>query len=1446
MNPDELRAAVVLTGTRLDLAIASLNDPGLHRDLGPHLVLTGATRVETAEGVTVEGTAEGGPFAGLSVTAVFAEQGALVTGRTPDGTDWMLREGFPALADGLLGTLRFRTPVLARTPAGGFDFSGDLVITVELAPLDLLVPGVPHTVQGRIVILHEIPDTDLVITPVPQVTLYGPEGATLELGPISLGGVRYEFFGDPVLDRDLADLAVDGRLVVTGAVTFTSFGAPREVLISAEIRGWGDPVLLTTDLRSAGRSAFADVVSFLHPSGLDVPGDFEITAPVVPTELTLLLDPAGPDLLTLATLTLETDETWDAGALSLQAVDVTFQVATPLSDPQVSVLIDGLVGIGAHGVLELSAEFGDGVSFGGGLREGDPPLEIGEVYRDFTGLDDAGHLPYLAVEEFRFGLALPPDEAPLSASGQLELEGTWTVLPGVELHAVEFALEVEGERADFTAVADLWLFALGLRLSASYDGTAGWVFEGVSHPGQEVPVGELIASLADRFGAMPPPAPIQALTVHDLETSFATGDGRFTFAAGMLLPVDTTEVDLTVDIDTGGADGPVYGGRITVGEPALVFDVHFAQGPDTTRYAASYARTGTPPPVREIVGALVPSAAEYVPDGLVIDVRDAVLASDGAGHVLVVDLKAVLDLSGLPVVGPALTGDGIVGFDPLRVIAAGAALAGTDLAALNPLLPESVAPLPEHDLPEGFTFAGLLRLGPLDQPMALPVAAPPASDGTPARPSDDVAWHPVQRSFGPVHVDRVGLSYLHAPGDPARLAVLVDGAISVGGLTLSCSGLSAAISLADPTVFPDFDLAGLGLSYAQGPISISGAFREGTVSYRGHDLRAYSGSAALSTGTFSIGALGSYVQLDEGPSLFVHAFLDHPIGGPAFFFVRGLAAGFGYNRRFVAPPVDRIADFPLVAEAIGTRAPENPAAELQRMEDDLPPSPGDFFLAFGVHFTSFEMIDSFLLVTAGFGHRFELDVLGVSTLILPAPEAGRQVTPVAEIRLALRAVFAPEDGFFVLQAQLTPDSYLFSRACRLTGGFAFATWFGDAHHGDFVLTVGGYHPHFDPPGHYPAVPRLGFSWQVNDQLSLQGSAYYAMTPAALMAGAALSATWEDGSLRAWFDASIDFLIAWQPYHYEASFHLSVGASYTYWLFGTQTLTMHVGTDVSLWGPEFGGTATIDLGVISFTIAFGESSGASPDPVPWDRFRAAQLPEAGKIVTIAVRGGVVRPGSGDDLGVLDPAGFRIGTDAVVPSTRGLAGPAEPRSFPPPGSDVLSDASGSPVSETVELPGTGTRFGVAPVGLAPDDFASVHHVSLTRAGADATSLFRFEPAGKNLPAALWGTRLTPSLTDPALIENALTGYTITPVPPHSGRSVTVLLADLTAPAALFTERNVPAWHPLPVFRSVPGAVADPRSGAATRATIAGKLLPDADLDLAGFNSADLLAAPEVARA
>ena len=761
-----------------------------------------------------------------------------------------------------------------------------------------------------------------------------------------------------------------------------------------------------------------------------------------------------------------------------------------------------------------------------------------------------------------------------------------------------------------------------------------------------------------------------------------------------------------------------------------------------------------------------------------------------------------------------------------------------ETTAINGLLP--VAKLPAAGLAAGFLMDGVLKLGTLEKPLALPVNAPPSPPAKDVQTADNTLWYKVQRSFGPIQVDRIGLAYLHPPGQHAQLAVLVDASLGLAGLTLTLSGLRAGVDLSDPAALPTFGLAGLDLAYESGPVSITGSFLRGTILYDGVSYPAYGGTASLRAGELVIGAIGSYLELPQGPSLFVYAFLDYPIGGPAFFFVRGVAAGFGYNRKLVPPALDKLADFPLIADLAGAGPPPGSgiAGELQRLAPALPPAPGDYFLAAGVHFTSFGMVDTVLLVVAGFGHRFEVNLLGLSTLVLPAADATATaeapVTPIAELQLAVRATLVPDDGVFSISAQLTPNSYLLSRDCHLTGGFAFSTWFAGPHDGDFVLTVGGYHPQFTVPPHYPAVPRVGLNWQVNPQLQITGTAYYALTPSALMAGGGLSAVWQDDKLRAWFTASVDFLIAWLPYHYSARAQVSVGARYTFSFFGTHTVTAYVSADVQLWGPDFGGRAYIDLSVISFTIAFGTGSGATtPQPIPWSEFRASLLPPAAQITTVALGGGSLAPGSGADLGTVEPHNLVLITDSVIPSTGGQRGPASAGTALPTGT-------------------AGTTFGVGPAGTAST--TATHRIEITRAGQRMDQLFSYTPVAKMLPYALWGGVLTPAPDSPRLIGELLTGYQLRPLPPaEPAGSATLPAAALQATTPIFTETDAFSWaasQPPPpagpddVTRAVAitRGLADPAASAA-RAAVAAAVLPGAPVNLAGFTAAQFLEVPQV---
>ena len=230
-----------------------------------------------------------------------------------------------------------------------------------------------------------------------------------------------------------------------------------------------------------------------------------------------------------------------------------------------------------------------------------------------------------------------------------------------------------------------------------------------------------------------------------------------------------------------------------------------------------------------------------------------------------------------------------------------------------------------------------------------------------------------------------------------------------------------------------------------------------------------------------------------------------------------------------------------------------------------------------------------------------LQLLGSTSLSIPFLD-------LLHVQLDYAGELNPDAGFMSLSAQLTGDSYILSKNCRPTGGAAFSVWFRQVreiaaesaqgggepgqsnvqtstgeikiHPGDFVLTVGGYHPNFKAPDHYPRVPRVGIQWEIDRYTHIRGEAYFALTPKAIMAGVKLDMVYQRGNIRAWFTAYADFLCQWSPLYFEANIGVSVGASYTLrvgvrilgkFIGVVKTFSISIKAQLHLWGAPDGRT-----------------------------------------------------------------------------------------------------------------------------------------------------------------------------------------------------------------------------------------------------------------------------------
>ncbi len=615
-----------------------------------------------------------------------------------------------------------------------------------------------------------------------------------------------------------------------------------------------------------------------------------------------------------------------------------------------------------------------------------------------------------------------------------------------------------------------------------------------------------------------------------------------------------------------------------------------------------------------------------------------VFASDAAAEEgsVSISLDKEIDLGGTPLFGGLLSG--------VRI---------SDLAASYSVQPVTagLVPLPDGssappaDLPQGFGLAFTLIAGGSTQRVRLSSQPSNGQDNPPAtshsalnaggdlvRPAataestsaPGIIWFPVQRSFGPLSVDRIGVVL-----GPLTVGLALDAGLTTDVVTIALTGF--VVELAKSPTSVSVSLDGMAVSVSSGSLQIAGSLtRSGTAAGVEYD-----GSLVIRVAQYAIDAAGSYGEIGGSPSLFVFGLAQGEFGGPPMFFVTGLAAGFGVNRALRLPAPDQVRSFPLI-QAATQGAGYLPAPGVQGTQDALaklasggwvPPAAGEYWVAAGVAFRSFEVVNGFVVVTVQFGRDLSIALLGIAALKLPTVGDGGPAFAYAEI--TVEALLVPSIGTFSLTVLVSPNSYVIAPDCHLTGGLAVDIWFGsNPHAGDFVITLGGYHSLFAKPAWYPTVPRLGFQWKLSDAVQIIGESYFAITPSCAMGGGRLSLTFDVGALHAWLIAQTDFIMYWRPFWFELDVMVSIGISYTVNLaFFTATFSVSLGVSIQLWGPPLRGIAHVNWFVISFDIPI--NGGGSPTTSPntladWPTFAATSLPPAPSTTTVATFTSDARP------------------------------------------------------------------------------------------------------------------------------------------------------------------------------------------------------------------------------
>lgn len=715
---------------------------------------------------------------------------------------------------------------------------------------------------------------------------------------------------------------------------------------------------------------------------------------------------------------------------------------------------------------------------------------------------------------------------------------------------------------------------------------------------------------------------------------------------------------------------------------------------------------------------------------------------------------------------------------------------------------------------KGFALtAGLMTAGSnLSQsnfslPMDLPAASTseyPAtyyqSSGTvqSSPPGSPINWISVNKTFGPIDLQQIGLNY-----KSGELTFGFSAGFSMGGFSLGLQGLSITFPLPLPGMPSgdklSFDLEGLSMAYQKSGLSIGGAFLKSVDTET--NITSYYGQAVVQMNNYGLKAIGGYspAQNNNPASFFIYANLAIPMGGPPFLYVSGLAFGFGVNYALNLPTTATL-PYCLLLPA---NAPTQPANAKDAFSTVLPQlasgknplvtnEAGEYWVAAGVQFTSFNMVSAFALVTFSFGVDVQIGLLGSASITLPKGAA----SPLAYFEIDLVASFTPSSGELAVNGMISPASYIFADYVSISGGFAFYTWFSGEHKGDFVVTLGGYNSAYNKPSWYPTVSRITLSYVV-DSFRASGTAYLALTPAMFMAGFQCTASFSSGPVRAWFSAGFNFIIEWAPFSYSADAYVNVGCSVDMGLF---TVSASIGADVKVWGPAFGGKAHIDLDVVSFTISFGSSS-PNPVPVTWTNIEEDFLPgsattstkarslgmarmlkaaslkaeadETNGNVSASVSAGLQQQDVVDASGntwnwILDPNDFVIVTATTIPanlahwSNTASSSITIPNVLPIDSSDLPSLSLSDDSSTYSETEIWNPDLYVKPMKLS--NVQSVHTITLLKSdeNGDFTSYVtevNVQPVLANAPTALWSDpSVATTVNTDSLIACTLAGFNI----------------------------------------------------------------------------------------
>jgi hypothetical protein len=325
---------------------------------------------------------------------------------------------------------------------------------------------------------------------------------------------------------------------------------------------------------------------------------------------------------------------------------------------------------------------------------------------------------------------------------------------------------------------------------------------------------------------------------------------------------------------------------------------------------------------------------------------------------------------------------------------------------------------------------------------------------------------------------------------------------------------------------------------------------------------------------------------------------------------------------------------------------DNAPQIISEMESFFPPAQGRYLFGpmFSIGWGTPTLLDFEVGVILEVPDPVRLAILGEITATIPSPEF-------ALISLRVQVLGTIDFGTDQLAIDGTMyDSYLL--AFQLSGDMAMRLNWGS--NANFLFSLGGFNPQFQPPPGVPALSRLSVSIGSGSNPRLSASSYFAVTSNTLQFGANIDAYASAGGFAVHGYVGFDVLFIFSPFSFEADFSAGFSISYDGDTFAGIQLS------ASLSGPNpwhLHGTASLQflffsVGV-SIDLTWGDSSPATlpnvavlplltaalADPANW----SAQPPAAGP-PGVSLR---ALPAGSTGPVVVQPSGTLSVRETVVP-------------------------------------------------------------------------------------------------------------------------------------------------------------------------------------------------------